>query len=587
MTLNRHPRVRRLSIVPVALAALVLSACGDPTESWPSMPAFDTAPLERIVTQHNGRYPPLRVTAADVVSDVVGSPAPGGLDPILLSLAWQAQPDLWLAAPIVPVKRGVAAELRLPGGRSHFSFNELVSHEPLMTLLQRVSAKRGQALDDFEKKGAELEQRLLTLQGATQQRIWRVLPDPTDRIAPWSAPGEVMPMAPARFAEASARWRELLVAYNTGDAEAFAASAERFGDEVGALPAAYRPSAERLDTELHYESLRPYYRGWIALGVSFAATLVALLVRRARAMRLLLDVAAVLAGAIGVGILSYGLWLRWVLADRLPAANFFESLLFLSWGAGLFALGALTVVLFSDRGRLAAITGAGMSALSLCLADVLPLDQTLRPVAPVLLDTAWMAIHVPIIMVSYGVLAIAVFIAHLQVVTLAIAPDNKTVSARMDGLHYMYVFIGTWMLMAGILTGSMWGAASWGRYWGWDPKEVWSLVAFLAYMVILHVRVDREQLTPVKLGVGAVLALGAFLLVAANFLTLGPLGPITLFTLLGSFVAGAIFVLTRGYFATAVKSIIAFWTIVMTYLGVNYVLGIGLHSYGFGFGSVA
>jgi cytochrome c biogenesis factor len=80
----------------------------------------------------------------------------------------------------------------------------------------------------------------------------------------------------------------------------------------------------------------------------------------------------------------------------------------------------------------------------------------------------------------------------------------------------------------------MWAASSWGRYWGWDPKEVWSLVAFLAYMAILHARAER---------------------------------------LIGSF-------------GVAAWSIAAFQTILMTYLGVNFVLSAGLHSYGFGDSSV-
>ena len=57
---------------------------------------------------------------------------------------------------------------------------------------------------------------------------------------------------------------------------------------------------------------------------------------------------------------------------------------------------------------------------------------------------------------------------------------------------YWYIHVGSILLIAGILTGSIWAASSWGRYWGWDPKEVWSLVAFLAYMAILHARFDRQ-----------------------------------------------------------------------------------------------
>ncbi len=69
----------------------------------------------------------------------------------------------------------------------------------------------------------------------------------------------------------------------------------------------------------------------------------------------------------------------------------------------------------------------------------------------------------------------------------------------MDDLLYWYMLVGSILLIAGILTGSVWAASSWGRYWGWDPKEVWSLVAFLAYMAILHGEV-RQAHRPVRRG---------------------------------------------------------------------------------------
>ena len=114
------------------------------------------------------------------------------------------------------------------------------------------------------------------------------------------------------------------------------------------------------------------------------------------------------------------------------------------------------------------------------------------------------------------------------------ARSGATSSARWSELLYWYIHVGSILLIAGILTGSIWAASSWGRYWGWDPKEVWSLIAFLAYMAILHARFD-EQIRA---------------------------------------------------FGVALASIAAFWTILMTYLGVNFVLASGLHSYGFGSSSL-
>jgi ABC-type transport system involved in cytochrome c biogenesis permease subunit len=148
----------------------------------------------------------------------------------------------------------------------------------------------------------------------------------------------------------------------------------------------------------------------------------------------------------------------------------------------------------------------------------------------VLSGTPWLAIHVPIIMVGYAVLALAMVIAHIQLGQQALAPQRVESAARTSDLLYWYLHVGNILLIVGILTGSIWAADSWGRYWGWDPKEVWSLVAFLAYMAILHAKVEKML----------------------------------------------------GNFGVAAISILAFQTILMTYLGVNFVLGTGMHSYGMG-----
>jgi ABC-type transport system involved in cytochrome c biogenesis permease subunit len=200
------------------------------------------------------------------------------------------------------------------------------------------------------------------------------------------------------------------------------------------------------------------------------------------------------------------------------------------------------------------------------------------------LDTVWMAIHVPTIMVSYSVLFDAFAIAHIQLFVHAAAPGNRRLIRSVDQLHYWFMSVGSILLFAGIATGSMWAASSWGRYWGWDPKEVWSLIAYLAYLAIMHVRTDHRK-TPKWIRALCVI------LVAALFVTLidlfQPVGPPFLAGMIGAGAVILVFVTGHGgALNTAIKSILAAWTVGMTYVGVNYVLGIGLHSYGFGTGAV-
>ncbi len=276
-----------------------------------------------------------------------------------------------------------------------------------------------------------------------------------------------------------------------------------------------------IEREITYNAVRPTRVAWIVLG---AALLLSILAWNGK--RKVLD-ALSLAGLIGgFAVMSWGIATRWVLAGRIPASNMYESLLFLAWGVGLFAVLAFAIM----RNRLVVLNANAMAFLTMALADLLPIDGFIHPVPPVLAGTPWLAIHVPIIMVSYSVLALGVVIAHMQVGFTIFRPHRSELITRMSDLLYWYVHVGSILLIAGILSGSVWAASSWGRYWGWDPKEVWSLVAFLAYAAILHARWDRQI----------------------------------------------------GRFGVAAWSIVAFQTILMTYLGVNFVLTTGLHSYGMG-----
>jgi ABC-type transport system involved in cytochrome c biogenesis permease subunit len=163
------------------------------------------------------------------------------------------------------------------------------------------------------------------------------------------------------------------------------------------------------------------------------------------------------------------------------------------------------------------------------------------------------------------------------------AAATANIVDELDRRHYWYVHVGSILLLVGIITGSMWAASSWGRYWGWDPKEVWSLVALLGYLAILHVRIDHETPPNWTYGVAAVLAVAVFAIILPH---LEPLGGLKILALCAAAFGMVLFVLAKDRFATAMKSIVAFWLIIMTYVGVNFVLGIGLHSYGFGTGAV-
>ena len=451
--------------------------------------------LRKLPVQHDGRTMPLDTLARETVWKVTGSHSWNGEDPVSTFAGWLFDSKAALEAPVVRLgSKELLDAVGLPRGTKHASFLSIVQNPKAFQLIQAAeqAAERDQPRGGLLKEGEKLRERLVAFQQILERDVVRPIPVPGNPGARWGVPSVL----------------------SVDSLYALLHGPRREG----------WPSAGKIDTEIFYNRLNPVRLSWIVLLGSLVLTIAASFLdgRPAR----FVDWAA--AGLLLAGFLmmTWGIGLRWSAGERIPAANMYESMLFLAWGVGLFAVIAYALI----RNRLVVANAATMAALTMALADLLPIDRFIHPIAPVLAGTPWLAIHVPIIMVGYAVLALGLVVAHMQVGVSIFAPRRTDLAEKMYELLYWYMFVGSIFLLAGILTGSMWAASSWGRYWGWDPKEVWSLVGFLAYMAILHLKVDK----------------------------------------------------VIGTFGVAVISIAAFQTIVMTYLGVNFVLGSGMHAYGAG-----
>ena len=481
--------VRNGAAAALALAALLGVAA--PAEAAQVPEAGQVTQLAALPVQHDGRTMPFDTQARNAVWTVTGRRAWPGIDPVAMATGWWIDPQGWAREPIVRLKSDVA---QLAGLNQRWaSFETLVGNR---TLLEAISAARARAQGDekpspLDKHLMAVEEKLVTLDEYFRGEAIRVVPA-TDPVAAWGA------------APSSRSVADLLALV----------------PRIREVAPAHYPTPEAIERELTYNRTRPTRLAWWLM-VPAAALAILALYRERRS----LDWAAGSLLVAGFAVMTWGIAARWQVAGRIPASNMYESMLFLAWGVGL--LGIVSVLL---RNRLLVANAAGASAVAMLLCDRLPMDPFVHPMAPVLSGTPWLAIHVPIVVVSYSVFALGTVLGHMVIAAEIFAPAGRERIRRWNQLLYWYLHVGSILLIAGILTGSVWAASSWGRYWGWDPKEVWSLVAFLAYMAILHARFDQQI----------------------------------------------------EDFGVAAGSIAAFWTILMTYLGVNYVLASGLHSYGFG-----
>jgi cytochrome c-type biogenesis protein CcsB len=181
-----------------------------------------------------------------------------------------------------------------------------------------------------------------------------------------------------------------------------------------------------------------------------------------------------------------GLGMRWYISGHAPWSNGYEAVVFIAW---------VTMIAGFSFMRKNAVIIAGtavLASLMVFVTEMNLLDPEITPLVPVL-KSYWLMIHVAIITGSYGFLGLAAILAILNL-TLYIFRTKKNgelVTININELTYvseMTMTIGLFMLTIGTFLGGIWANESWGRYWGWDPKETWALVSVLVYAVILHFR---------------------------------------------------------------------------------------------------
>jgi ABC-type transport system involved in cytochrome c biogenesis permease subunit len=214
-----------------------------------------------------------------------------------------------------------------------------------------------------------------------------------------------------------------------------------------------------------------------------------------------------IATIAGFSLQTAGIIIRWAESyhagiGHAPLSNFYESLVFFSWAGVLFSL-VLT------RGKIRSAINVFAMALAFLLmayASFSPgVDSRIQPLIPAL-KSNWLIIHVITCFLGYAALALASVMGILFLVKSGSREDRDSLGEML----YRSVGIGFILFTFGIMTGSVWAYAAWGRYWGWDPKETWALITWLIYAAALHVRI-REGGVNSKVAVMTLVGLASVL----------------------------------------------------------------------------
>ena len=442
----------------------------------------------------------------------------------------------WKNEPMVLVSFGKLKEqLGLDKTQGRFSFARLTALPELNRLANEAHAlrKAEKPLDRLQQEVMSVTERLALFAHVMDGSAFLIVPASKSETDAWVVPPEFSRYyTDAQFAPIQIQLQTLATAYTNGDSFNFSRASIQLRENLHELSPAIYPQDRQLRLEYFYNHFDGFYRAAWCYGVALVILIAAHLRKRGSALRGrgTLPVFGVAIVILGLAFHASGIVMRCLIAGRPPVTNMYESIIWVSFAVSFFGM----IFFARYRTPVYLLAALPVTLVALLLVHQMPIamPSSIDPLVPVLRDNFWLTIHVLTITLSYAAFALAMGFGHILLWRYARNPSAARADAPMHFWLYRVLQLGVLLLAAGTILGGVWANYSWGRFWGWDPKETWALIALLCYILTLHGRL-------------------------AGWWT---------------------------EFGLVVASVVCFLAVLMAWYGVNFVLGKGLHSYGFGIG---
>ena len=499
---------------------------------------------ELVIQDTGGRMKPINTFSSELLRKVSKSDTYKGLnsDQVLLSIL--RNPLAWYSEPIIYIKRGNDSIRRILGideKQKYAAFMDFFDEQGNYKISTNLeNAYKSSLPNQFEKDFIESDRKVNLLFSALEGDILRIFPKPNDLNNKWVSYSE---LKDENFVGIDSLFvnnifplylRELDNSIKANDYK----QAEGMLESIKGFQLKYSrdimPTDNKIKAEVLYNKINVFEKLFIwyfSVGMLYFLFIVFdifsdnSIVKKIMKYILLLFKSSIF---ILFFVHTLGLIARWFISGHAPWGDAYESMIYVAWatiGVGL---------LFAKKSDLTVASTAFVSSMILMIAHWNWMDPSIANLVPVL-DSYWLMIHVSVIVGSYGPFTLGMILGIVSLILMIFLTNkNKEIIKlklkELTIINELSLTVGLIMLTIGNFLGGMWANESWGRYWGWDPKETWALISILIYAFVLHMRLIPKL---------------------------------------------------RGNWLFNLMSIIAFASIMMTYFGVNFYL-VGLHSYASG-----
>ncbi|WP_294618358.1 cytochrome c biogenesis protein CcsA [uncultured Bacteroides sp.] len=483
-----------------------------------------------------GRVEPVNTYTSKLLRKLYRSDSFEGLRSEQVIIGFLVNPSYWGNVPLMrQSNKELARKLLLPSGK-YLRFFDLFDGEGRYLIAEAVDSAYSRPAAErsrMEKDLLKLDEKVNILYSLQQGKMLSLFPLPGDKDGKWYSPGDDL----SAFTGKDSMFVSKIFYWYTEEADGALQTQDwSAADEVLSMMDVYQQKRStaglltdrQVSWELFYNRANLFFMssvGYMSIGLLLLLFSVWHLLKRRRWLGAVI-VALTVAVVAFFLLHTFGIGIRWYISGRAPWANAYESMIYVAWAT------ALAGLLFVRRSSMTLALAAFFAGIILFVANLNFMDPEITPLVPVL-KSYWLMIHVAVITASYGFFGMSFLLGLLSLGFMAAGKTATLFQAHIRELRIineMSLHIGLYLLTAGIFLGAVWANESWGRYWGWDPKETWALITMVVYAFVLHARFIPALCSD---------------------------------------------------YAFSVMSVFALSSVLMTYFGVNYYLS-GLHSYGSG-----
>jgi cytochrome c-type biogenesis protein CcsB len=456
------------------------------------------------VQSREGRIEPVNTFSSEILRKLHHSDKIGNLNSDRFLLSLLVMPDLWIEVPFIYLKNREISK-RYGLSEKLVAYVEVFDENGNYRLEREVSAafaKPPSERSKFDKDILKFDEQIHIFSQLAGNNMLNLFPT-GDENHKWSADNEL-------FYD---YLNQITAALHSGDWSNADRALQAIAD-YQAVNSTIEIKTCKLRAELLYNRLNVFRfckKFYFVLGAHLLVFAFVFMFKKKKSLKkgIILQIALIAA------VMAYhlfGIALRWYISGYAPWSNAYETMVYVAFitvAAGLvFNRSAITVALATLFG-----------GVILFVSGLNWLDPQISPLVPVL-KSPWLMIHVAVIVAAYGFFGISFLLGATNLVLSSIQnsklnklnqyPDNQL--SQLTAINELSLWAGLALMTVGTFTGAVWANESWGRYWGWDPKETWALITLIVYAITLHLRLIKKLDSPAVLNLASVLAFASVLM---------------------------------------------------------------------------